>query len=478
MNFEERKKSIIEYSNQVAHKRDYWIKKNQSFYSDDRSFMRFLVESNLKILDVGCGTGDLLSSLKPKYGMGIDFSPNMIQIAKKRYPNFDFVEGDIENKSFVSKINKKFDIIILSDVFGYFNDCQNTLNNLQHFCNFNTRIIIAYHSWFWEPILKVGEKLGLKMPSIELNWLSNDEILNFLKLTGFEPVKHETRQILPKKLFGLGSFLNRYIGTLPIIKIFSIRNYLVARSLNYSFTDKNNPSTSVIIPCRNEKGNIENIVKRIPKFCNDLEIIFVEGHSKDGTLEEIHSIIKKYSKLNIQVFSQDGKGKGDAVRKGFFKAKGDILMILDADMTVPPEELPKFYKAILNGSGDFINGTRLVYPMQDQAMRFLNFLANRIFSWTFSWLLNQKYTDTLCGTKVLSKRNYERLLKNRDYFGDFDPFGDFDLIFGSAKLNLKTIEIPIRYKAREYGETQISRFTDGWLLIKMVIFAYRKLKII
>jgi glycosyltransferase involved in cell wall biosynthesis len=298
--------------------------------------------------------------------------------------------------------------------------------------------------------------------------------MNFLHLADFEPVKREWRLLVPRKLFGLGSLINRFIGTLPLIRRMSLRNYLVARPMRDIMI--NNPSTTVLIPCRNEKGNIENAVKRLPQFCKDMEILYVEGGSQDGTLDEIHRVIKSYPDMDIKVLVQDGKGKGDAVRKGFSQARGDILMILDADLTVPPEDLPKFYKAIVRGKGEYINGTRLIYPMQDQAMRFLNFWANRTFSVIFSWLLNQRFTDTLCGTKVLTKKNYERIVENRAYFGEFDPFGDFDLIFGATKLNLKIIEVPIRYAAREYGETQISRFRHGWLLVKMVVFAYHKLK--
>jgi glycosyltransferase involved in cell wall biosynthesis len=277
-------------------------------------------------------------------------------------------------------------------------------------------------------------------------------------------------------LFGIGPIINSFIGTLPLIRRLSLRSYLVARS-TCKVTLKN-PSTTILIPCRNEKGNIENAIKRLPDFCQDLEIIYVEGNSQDGTLREIYRVIEAYPDKDIKVLVQDGKGKGDAVRKGFDHARGDILMILDADLTVPPEDLPKFYKAISSGKGEYINGTRLVYPMDDQAMRFLNFLANRTFSVLFTWLLNQRITDTLCGTKVLTKKNYEKIVENRSYFGEFDPFGDFDLIFGATKLNLKVVEVPIRYAAREYGETQISRFRHGWLLLRMVLFAYKKLKII
>jgi glycosyltransferase involved in cell wall biosynthesis len=217
-------------------------------------------------------------------------------------------------------------------------------------------------------------------------------------------------------------------------------------------------------------------VRRLPDFCDDIELIFVEGHSRDGSLQEIHRVINAYPDRDIKVFEQEGIGKGDAVRKGFANARGDVLMILDADLTMPPEALTKFYDALASGKGEFINGSRLVYPMHDEAMRFLNLLANQGFSWLFSWLLNQRFTDTLCGTKVLRRRHYEQIVANRAYFGEFDPFGDFDLIFGAAKLNLKVVEIPVRYAAREYGETQISRFRHGWLLLRMVFFALRRLK--
>jgi glycosyltransferase involved in cell wall biosynthesis len=300
--------------------------------------------------------------------------------------------------------------------------------------------------------------------------------MGFLQLADFEPVKREWRQLVPRSLFGLGILINRFIGTLPLVRRLSLRNYLVARPVRDAKLRKT--STTVLIPCRNEKGNIENAVKRLPDFCEDLEILYVEGNSQDGTLDEIHRVIEAYPDKDIKVLVQDGKGKGDAVRKGFDHARGDILMILDADLTVPPEDLPKFYKAISSGKGEYINGTRLVYPMDDQAMRFLNFWANRTFSVLFTWLLNQRLTDTLCGTKVLTKKNYEKIVANRSYFGEFDPFGDFDLIFGATKLNLKIVEVPIRYAAREYGETQISRFQHGWLLLRMVVFAYKKLKII
>ena len=471
-----RKKIIEETSDLLASSRDQWIKKNSYFYNNDHSYMKFLVGDNMRVLELGCGTGQLLNSLNPSYGMGIDLSSNMISIAQKNYPNLSFIQGDVEDNELISSLQGSFDFIILSDTIGYLDDCEVAFERLHSLCTPDTRLIVSYYSWRWQPILALGEKIGLRMPSSEMNWLSTEDTMGFLHLADFEPVKREWRQLVPRSLFGLGTLINRLIGTLPLIRRLSLRNYLVARPVRDVKLRKT--STTVLIPCRNEKGNIENAVKRLPDFCEDLEILYVEGNSQDGTLDEIHRVIEAYPDKDIKVLVQDGKGKGDAVRKGFDHARGDILMILDADLTVPPEDLTKFYKAISSGKGEYINGTRLVYPMDNQAMRFLNFWANRTFSVLFTWLLNQRLTDTLCGTKVLTKKNYEKIVANRSYFGDFDPFGDFDLIFGATKLNLKVVEVPIRYAAREYGETQISRFRHGWLLLKMVLFAYKKLKII
>ena len=471
-----RKVLIKEFSDSIASKRKYWINKNSYFYNDDRTYHQFLIPPDLKVLDLGCGVGDLLNSCRPSMGVGIDISEKMVDVARKNYPNFHFLQGDVEDKELLGGLDGPFDIILLSDTIGYLEDYQSTLEALHSLCTSETRIIISYYSMYWEPILKIGEKLGLKMPSIEYNWISTADTLNFLHLAGFEQVKREWRQILPKRLLGLEFIINHILGSLPFIRRLSLRNYVVARSIQKVTSEK--LSATVLIPCCNEAGNIENAIKRIPNFCEDLEILYVEGHSQDNTVEEIKRVIEAYPEKEIKFFQQDGKGKGDAVRKGFAHAQGDVLMILDADLTVSPEDLPKFYNAIVSGKGEYINGTRLVYPMEDEAMRFLNYWANRTFSVLFSWLLNQRITDTLCGTKVLTRDNYNKIVANRSYFGDFDPFGDFDLIFGASKLNLKIQEVPIRYAAREYGETQISRFRHGWLLLKMVFFAYRKLKII
>ncbi len=469
-----RKKAIRDLANIVAPYRDTWIKRNRFYYEDHYRFINFLVPENASILDLGCGTGDLLAELRPSKGVGIDLSRNSIEIAQRANPDYEFYVGDIEDPSVLSSLTGPFDVIVLSDTIGMLEDISITLKLIHPLCSDDTRIIVSYYSQIWAPILKIAEIFRLKQRQVPLNWLSANDIERLMLLADFDTIKREWRQLIPKRCLGLGTLVNKLLGWVPGLRRLSLRNYLVARP-----TPTRHPKTlsaSIVIPCRNERGNIEAAVRRIPRFTDEIELLFVEGHSHDKTAEEVKRVIKLYPDRNIRLVPQTGKGKGNAVREGFAKARNDVLMILDADLTVPPETLPQFFEAYLSGKGEFINGSRLIYPMDPKAMRFLNLIANRAFSVIFSWLLNQPLTDTLCGTKVLGRGHYEKIAANRAHFGEFDPFGDYDLLFGASKLNLKIVEIPIRYGARTYGETQISRFSDGWLLIRMVFFAWQKMK--
>jgi SAM-dependent methyltransferase len=458
----------------VEPERAKWRSRHPYFHAEDMRALRFLVPDGASILSVGCGEGSVLAGLAPARGVGIDPSAAAIEAARSAYPKHEFRVVDFESGEALAPTGETFDIILLSDSIGWIDDIEEVLGRLHAVCHSDTRIVISYHAPLWEPMLRAAQRLGLKMPMPEFNWLGMGDIVALLDLSDFEVIRREWRTLMPLRLMGLGSVVNRLIAPLPFVRGLCLRNYLVARSRSVRAPAPT--SATVVIPARNERGNIEAAVQRLPQFCERVEIIFVEGHSKDGTLDEMHRVKAAYPDRDIKIFVQEGKGKGDAVRKGFGEATGDVLMILDADLTVPPEQMPKFFRQIAEGRGEYVNGTRLVYPMEDEAMRTLNRIANHAFSVIFTWLLNQHFTDTLCGTKVLRKSHYERIAANRLYFGDFDPFGDFDLIFGAVKLNLKVVEVPIRYLARTYGETQISRFRHGWLLLKMVVFAWRKLK--
>lgn len=471
-----RKIAARNLADEWADRRDDFIARARTFHEEDYRFLRFLIPEGARVLEAGCSTGHLLAALKPARGVGIDISTRMIEVARSRHPELEFVTADLESPLLGQLLDGVFDFIVVHDTIGSLEDCQCALVNLRRFCHADTRIVIAYYNYIWEPLLNLATAAGLRMRSTLTNWLKPRDIANLLYLADYDVVKTDWRQLVPVRAFGVGTLVNRVVGTLPGIRHLCLRNYVVARPIMQEPEDLL-PSVSVIVPCRNERGNIEHILNRIPNFCDDLEIIFVEGHSRDGTYEEVQRQIRRFPHHDIKLMRQTGKGKANAVFEAFEAARGEVLMILDADLSVPPEQLPKFYDALCSGKGEFINGSRLVYPMQNEAMRLLNLIANHGFSMVFSWLLNQRFTDTLCGTKVLRKRHYEQIKRNRSYFGDFDPFGDFDLIFGAAKLNLKIVEVPIAYAARIYGETQISRFAHGWLLLRMLVFAYFKMKV-
>lgn len=469
-----RKAAIFEHAEKFAPSREAWRARARFFHQEDEAYLRFLIPEGARVLEIGCGTGDTLAALKPSHGVGIDFSPAMVEVARRLHPELSFRVGDAEDEATLAALEGPFDYILVLDTVGSLDDVQAFMAGLHRLCTRETRLVIGYFSHLWYPLLSLAERLGRRMPSPYQNVLSPADVRALAMLADFDPVKSEQRVLSPLRLLGLGRLVNRFVSILPGFRALSLRHYAVCRSLRALGALPT--SATVVVPARNERGNIAPAVERIPKFCDDLEIIFIEGHSKDGTFEEMERVKASYPDRDIKTMVQPGKGKADAVFAAFDVARGDVLMILDADLTMPPEQLPKFWDAIVSGKGEFINGSRLVYDMDEGAMRFLNLIANRTFSYLFSWLLNQRYTDTLCGTKVIRRSDYQRLKAGKAYFGDFDPFGDFDLIFGASKLNLKSVDMPIRYAARSYGETQISRFTHGWMLLQMVVFAFFRIK--
>jgi len=462
--FEEQSKDIVKY------------RKNHAYYWDSiRRYINYFLNDDLSILEIGCGHGELLGYVKGSRKVGIDFSTGMIDLARNAYPDLEFHVMDAEHID----LDEKFDVIILSNLVGYLHDIIKVFESMRKVCKPKTRIIITYYNKFWEPFISYAEWLRIKRKTPDQNWLSSIDLKNLLYLTGFETYKNNRSMILPYNIPLISVFLNRFLSRLPLINAFALNQYVFARpdpTQFYKREAESKYSVSVIIPARNESGNIEAIVERLPIFGKSQELIFIEGHSSDNTWEVIKALPEKFPDRNIVITQQDGKGKGDAVRKAFSMASNDVLMILDSDLSVPPEELPRFFHALSAGKGEFINGSRLVYPMEKNAMRFLNFLGNKFFSVIFSWLLEQPIKDTLCGTKVLFRNDYKKIEKNRQFFGEFDPFGDFDLIFGAYKLNLKIIDLPVRYRERTYGSTNISRFSHGFLLLRMVFYAARKIK--
>ena len=453
----------------VARKRDRWRGLGRWYHRRLQEVYSFLVTPGQRVLEVGCGTGDLLAAVRPSHGVGVDFSTEMISRASVRHPELEFHVMDAHD---LSGLDGPFDVIIFSDTVNDLWDVQDAFEEVHQLCTQRSRVILNFYSYLWQLPLAVAQTLDLASPLLTQNWLTSEDIENMLRLAGFEKIRrtHEVMWPLP-----FGAFFNRYLVRVWPFRELALSTVVVARPAPAAASAA---SVSVIIPARNEAGNVSAIFQRTPPMGSATELVFVEGHSTDNTYEVIESTIRRNPHVSSRLLRQTGVGKADAVRLGFSEAAGDVLMILDADLTVPPEDLPRFYEALVSGRGEIINGVRLVYPMEKEAMRFLNFLGNKFFSLAFSWLLGQPIKDTLCGTKVLWRKDYELIAANRSYFGDFDPFGDFDLIFGAARLNRKIVDLPVRYRERTYGKTNISRWRHGLLLMRMVGFAARRIKFV
>ncbi len=434
---------------------------------------RNLIPGGSSVLEIGCGEGGLLSALKPSSGIGIDFSQRAIEQARAVFPTLSFYVGDAHE---LNLGEQSFDFIVLSDLLNDLWDVQAVLQGIKRYCSEQTRIVLNVHSHLWNAPFSFAQQLGLARPKMPQNWLTRHDVLNLLEISGFQAIRAWEEVVIPIRVPLLAAFANRYLAKLWPFRFGAVASFVIARP--HDTQRKHCPLVSVVIAARNEEGHITELIERIPKMGSGTEIIFVEGNSTDLTYDAIQKVIADRPLLNCKLIKQSGEGKGDAVRAGFNIASGDVLMILDADITVPPEDLPRFLALLENGSAEFVNGVRLVYPMELGAMRFANLVGNYFFSWAFSWLLGQPIRDTLCGTKVLWRRDYLRIAANRKYFGDFDPFGDFDLLFGAARLNLKILEVPIRYRARRYGETNISRWRHGVLLLRMVWFAAKRIKFV
>jgi len=451
------------------------VQERHAYYTENlKSLVASFVVEGSRVLEVGCGLGDLLAALSGRECVGIDISPRMIELGRARNPELDLRVADVERDALPEG---PFDAILLTDAIGLLDDIQVALERLRPLLAPGGRLIVTYYSFLWEPILRVAEELGLKTRWPDQNWLSMADLENLLHIAGFEAFRRGTDMLIPSKLAGLSVPVNKVAAKIPGLKELALVDYFIARAVPAA-PELTLPSVSVICPCRNEKGNIRDAVSRTPLMGPATELIFVDGNSTDGTVEEIEELMRCYrGPLKLKYIPQgNGKGKGDAVRKGFAAAENDVLMILDSDLTVPPEDLPKFYRALVSNRGEFINGVRLVYPMEGEAMRFLNLLGNKFFSLALSWVLEQPIKDSLCGTKVLRRTDYDAIAANRKYFGEFDPFGDFDLLFGAARLNMRIVDLPVRYRARTYGDTKISRFSHGWLLLKMTAFGFKKLR--
>lgn len=462
----------------VAHSRAQHANRPSAHVRALVQIFRKLVPESSRVLQLGCGTGEILDAVRPSMGVGVESSRECVDAANLRHgakshdaaQRLEFIAANPE--TFVRQDD--FDYVIASDLLIDCFDVDDLLASIRRCCNRDTRVIVTNYSQAWRPILKVAQALGLARPRFGSTWFSPADVRAALERAGFELIQDLPETLVPIRVPLVSALANRLLARLPVMRALCLHRVVVARIAPMPRTSP--ASVSVIVPARNEAGNIERILSEMPKMGSWTEVVFVEGNSTDDTWSVLERVVRERNDPNIRLLKQPGKGKGDAVRHGFAAARGDILMILDADLTVPAEMLPRFYDAVCSGHAEFANGTRLVYRMDARAMQFLNLLANHFFARAFTYVLGQPVRDTLCGTKVVSRTHYDQIARNRQYFGDFDPFGDFDLLFGAARLNLRIRDIPIRYRERTYGQTNISRFRHGILLFRMLGIAAVKLK--
>ncbi len=463
------REEIRKKNDSITSKRIQWIESNSYYYKHLLKSLKYIVDEHSKVLHIRCSIGYVLNELNPSVGVGIDDTPNQIEEAKKRYPNQKFICSSPEN----FKSDEKFDYVIISSVEDIV-DIKATLDNLKHCCTPDTRIIILHYNYLWNPLVKLAEKTGLKIPQNYHNWITVNDLRNFLTNTGFEEVINKGFILSPFNIPLLSYLLNRFFARLPFFRLFTMMRLTVARMQEEVHKEY---SVSVIVPCRNEAGNIEDAVNRIPKLGTHTEIIFGDDKSTDGTADKVREMIAKHPDKDIKLIPGPGISKSENVWSCFDNATCDILMILDADLTVIPEELPYFYEAIAKRRGEFINGSRMVYPMHDEAMKLFNIIGNKFFSLAFTYILDTPIKDTLCGTKVMFRKDFEKIKKLRGTGGINDRWGDYELIFGAAKQHLKILDLPVHYYERVYGETKMTgRVKNGLIMLKMCRAALMKIK--
>jgi SAM-dependent methyltransferase len=454
----------------IAQKRDRWIEENRYYYGCIKRMLRFIIEPNKRVLEVCCQTGGLLASLEPSFGVGVEISEKLVEVAQKNHPDLKFVRADPEDV----KLGEKFDYVVFGHIFDTV-DILAALQRVREHCTQDTRVVIVNYNQAWEPVLELASSIGLRSPYIEPNWVSDEDVNGFLTLSGFTPLRTHRIIIFPKYIPLISAFLNEFVAKLPILRRLCLIQVIVARPKPETHSE-NETSVSVIIPCRNEKGNVQLAVERMPEMGRHTEIIFCDDKSTDGTADEVRRMQELYPDRDIRLLDGPGICKAENVWTGFRGATGDVLMILDADLTVMPEELPYFFKALVDNSGEFVNGSRLIYPVPKTAMKFFNQAGNRVFGIVFSFLLNQRFKDTLCGTKVLWRKDWLRIENGLGGWGIRDLWGDYELIFGASKLHLEIVEMPVHYQERTYGVTKMTRvFWNGVRMLRICHSAWQML---
>jgi ubiquinone/menaquinone biosynthesis C-methylase UbiE len=457
------KQAVQEHFDKISKEYDYWKKKNYYYYDTIKEFVRRIIPPGNKVLEVGCGTGDILAHVKPGTGVGVDISPEMVSIAAKKHPEYRFVAGAIEDLD----LGEKFDYIIVVDVMDHVQDVHDVFKALFKLCHPATKIILTTINPWWDPVLDLAEKVGAKMPEGPHNFIEKRNLETMAEAADLK-ISYSGYLLLFPKYIPVFSYLVNSIGTRlwPLYKM-SFVQYMIIQPGPENHNDLG-LGCSVVIPCHNEEDNVQEAIKRVPQMGVYTEIIVVNDGSTDRTAEKVRELLPQYPNLKLIDYSPN-KGKGHGVWSAFEAASQDVVMILDADMTTPPEELPRFFEPLNKGMCGFVNGTRMVYPMEGQAMRTLNLFGNKIFGLIMTFLIGQRISDNLCGTKALLKKDALTFQRG------LDRWGDFDLLFGAAYRGLKILEVPVHYKERKAGVSKMQTLRHGLHLLTAVYKGFRNL---
>ncbi len=445
--------------------------KHNYYHKETQGYFELMIPPNQKILVIGVDAKQILDSLVPSKGVMVILDPSNLSNASV------FHDGSYEcHTGFqMDEIVGNFDYIIIHHALSLCEDIGSFVMKLIEFCNPSTRIIVSCHNYLWKPLLRIGEKLGLKREGGLEIMLSGTDINNILSASGFQLISTTRTMLFPCHALGIGPVLNWIGKLLPFIDWLKINLFQKYRLLPAVPSDQKE-SLTVCLTCRDEKENIEPLVKAIPRLTDEQEILFVEGHSIDGTHEEIYRVMKLYPEKNIRVISQPGIGQGDAIREGFSRATGSIIILLEADMTSPPENIRYVYESMRLRYAEFMEGSRFIYPISRKAMPYLNQIGNWCFSFFFSWLFWRQITDVMSGIKAIRKEDFEKILVRWNSWGIDDPFGDFELLFGAMRLGLKSSEQPIHYHPRTYGSSKTRVFYHGYILTRMALKAFSKFR--
>ena len=458
------RENIKAYFDRIAPVWEYWHKRNHFYHETMRQIVQGMVPPRMTVLELGSGTGDLLVALEPTHGVGLNLGQALTERARQKYPHLEFHTVEVDEVKAPDNFWPHY--VVMTNMLDYVYDVWNQLENLKHLVSDGTLLVITTNNPLWAPLLRLASKIGLRLPDSPRNFITNKDIRSVLELQDFDVVEEGLALPVPKRIPIVGDILNAVLPELPVLQFTSSIQYIAAR-LHVS---RSPLSCSVIIPCHNEEDNVTECVRRVPNMGSSTEIVVVDDGSTDRTRKRVQEIMCTDSRVRLIAFDRN-QGKANAVRAGFQAAHGHVLMILDADMAVMPEDLPKFLKPLQSGRADFVNGTRLVYPMQGQAMRIANFLGNKAFCYLASWIIRQRVSDTLCGTKALFKRDYMRMP-----LGGKERWGDFDLLFGGARLRLRILEIPVHYQERRAGVSKMRAMREGWRFLRACWQGWRMLR--